>query len=129
MAVSWFALTIHLMTGNAGARLVGAFGGMTYVFLDMHQDIGKQERLSNLYEQLRLKLLDLSRRNPMLNYRLGARSKRHLQIVDEVPEEIYRLLVGEEQALKIAFLRGTRRDYPGREDGRVLLGFGAREGF
>jgi len=59
----------------------------------------------NLYEQLRLKLLDLSKKNPMLNYRLGARSKRHLQIVDEVLEEAYRKLVGEDTALKIAFLQ------------------------
>jgi hypothetical protein len=52
-----------------------------------------------------LKLLDLSKKNPMLNYRLGTRSKRHLQIVDEVLEEAYRRLVGEEGALKIGFLQ------------------------
>ena len=68
-------------------------------------DAAEQQRLKNLYEQLRLKLLDLSKKNPMLNYRLGARSKRHLQIVDEVLEEAYRKLVGEDTALKIAFLQ------------------------
>ena len=46
-------------------------------------EAAEQQRLMNRYEQLRLKLLDLSKKNPMLNYRLGARSKRHLQIVDE----------------------------------------------
>ena len=49
------------------------------------------QRLSNLYEQLRLKLLDLSKKNRMLNYSLGARSKRHLQIIDEVLEGVYSL--------------------------------------
>jgi hypothetical protein len=51
-------------------------------------DMNEQQRLTKLYEQLRLKLLDLSRKNPMPNYRLGIRSKRHLQIVDEVREEV-----------------------------------------
>jgi hypothetical protein len=69
------------------------------------EDANEQQRLTKLYEQLRLKLLDLSKKNPMLNYRLGARSKRHLQIVDEVLEEAYRKLVGEDVALKIAFLQ------------------------
>ena len=50
-------------------------------------------RLGQLYEILREKLLDLTKRNRMLNYSLGARSKRHLQIFDEVPEETYRRLV------------------------------------
>jgi hypothetical protein len=75
-------------------------GGPTSV-----EDANEQQRLTRLYEQLRLKLLDLSKKNPMLNYRLGTRSKRHLQIVDEVLEEVYRKLVGEEAAFKIAFLQ------------------------
>ncbi len=40
----------------------------------------------------------------MLNYSFGARSKRHLQIIDEVLEEVHRKFVGEEATLKIAFL-------------------------
>jgi hypothetical protein len=52
----------------------------------------EQLRLAHLYEQLRLKLLDLSKRNRMLNYIFSTRSKRYLQIVDEVLEEIYRKL-------------------------------------
>jgi very-short-patch-repair endonuclease len=68
------------------------------------ENVTEQERVTKLYEQLRLKLLDLSRKNPMLNYRLGARSKRYLQIVDEVLEDTYRKLVGQDAALKIAFL-------------------------
>ena len=47
-------------------------------------DLGEQSRLTEVYGRLRLKLLDLSKKNRMLNYNLGSRSKRHLQIVDEV---------------------------------------------
>lgn len=58
-------------------------------------------RLAGVYDRLRLKLLDLSKKNRMLNYSLGARSKRHLQIVDEVMEEVYRKLAGEDASLRI----------------------------
>ena len=58
-------------------------------------DIAEQERLQGLYAGLREKLLDLTKRNRMLNYSLNARSKRHLQFFDEVPEQIYRLLAAE----------------------------------
>jgi len=37
----------------------------------------------------------------MLNYSLGSRSKRHLQIVDEVIDEAYKKLVSEEATLRI----------------------------
>jgi very-short-patch-repair endonuclease len=58
-------------------------------------------RLAGVYERLRLKLLDLSKKNRMLNYSLGTRSKRHLQVVDEVMEEVYRKLAGEDASLRI----------------------------
>ena len=61
----------------------------------------EQLRLAGVYERLRLKLLDLSKKNRMLNYGLGPRSKRHLQIVDEVMEEVYRKLAGEDASLRI----------------------------
>jgi hypothetical protein len=64
-------------------------------------DATEAQRLANLYEQLRLELLDLSKKNRMLNYSLGARSKRHLQIIDEVPEEVYKKLVEEEAGLRL----------------------------
>src|SRR5665213_1677442 len=67
-------------------------------------DSSEQVRLESLYEKLRMKLLDLSRRNRMLNYSLGARSRRHIQIVDTTLEDVYARLVGEESKLKIAFL-------------------------
>lgn len=67
-------------------------------------DPAEQHRLQGLYEALRVKLLDLTKRNRMLNYSFGARSKRHLQVVDEIPEQIYRLLVGENASLEVTSL-------------------------
>jgi Protein of unknown function (DUF4011) len=61
----------------------------------------KKKRLADLYDGLRLKLLDLSKKNRMLNYSLGAKSKRHLQIIDEVIEEVHKKLVEEEASLRI----------------------------
>ncbi len=67
-------------------------------------DAAEQARLARLYAGLRERLLDLSRRNPMLNYKHQPRSKRQLQIVDEVPEEVYRQLTGAEASLDIIAL-------------------------
>jgi very-short-patch-repair endonuclease len=67
-------------------------------------DSGEQTRLERLYEQLRNKLLDLTKKNKMLNYTFGARSKRQLQIVNEVLEEAYSKLVGDDVSLRIAYL-------------------------
>ena len=67
-------------------------------------DSSEQQRLEGLYERLRLKLLDLSRKNRMLNYGLGVRSKCYLQIVDQVLEGVYSKLVGDEARLRISFL-------------------------
>jgi hypothetical protein len=59
-------------------------------------------RLKGLYEDLRLRLLDLSKRNQLLNYGLSARSKRFLQIVDGTLERAHILLAGDEATLRIA---------------------------
>lgn len=67
-------------------------------------DSNEGGRLERLYEQLREKLLDLTKKNRMLNYALGARSKRQLQIVDEVLEEIYTKLAADDASLKIVYL-------------------------
>jgi hypothetical protein len=45
------------------------------------------QRLSNLYEQLRLKLLDLSKKNRMLNYSLGARSSGDGALLPSIPQD------------------------------------------
>lgn len=51
--------------------------------------------LHQAYEKLRERLLDMTLRNPMLSYKHRPTSKRQLQIVDEVPEEVFRHLTGE----------------------------------
>src|ERR1700757_1387514 len=61
----------------------------------------EQSRLATVYGNLRERLLDLSLRNPMLSFKHRATSKRLLQIVDAVPEEVYRKLVGEDLALEL----------------------------
>jgi hypothetical protein len=61
----------------------------------------EQARLAVIYGHLRERLLDLSLRNPMLSYKHRATSKRQLQIVDAVPEEVYRRLVGENASFDI----------------------------
>jgi len=55
-------------------------------------DTKENARLGKLYEQLRERLLDMSLRNPMLSYKHRATSRRQLQIVDEVPENVFGLL-------------------------------------
>lgn len=65
------------------------------------EDLNEARRLAATYENLRERLLDLSKKNRMLNYNLGARSKRHLQFVDEVMEEVYRKLAQEDASLRI----------------------------
>jgi hypothetical protein len=68
-------------------------------------DLDEHGRLTEVYGRLRLKLLDLSKKNRMLNYSLSSRSKRHLQIVDEVIDEVYKKLVVEEETLRIEPLK------------------------
>jgi hypothetical protein len=65
-------------------------------------DASEDTRMKGLYEDLRLRLLDLSKRNQLLNYGLSARSKRYLQIVDATLEGAHMLLAGDEAALRIA---------------------------
>ena len=40
-------------------------------------------------EQYRAKLLDLSSRNPLVNFRHSDRSRSHVRIVDEIPEKLF----------------------------------------
>ncbi|MCZ8158898.1 MAG: DUF4011 domain-containing protein [Rhizobiaceae bacterium] len=56
-------------------------------------DASEKARLGALYEGMRIKLLDLTKRNRMLSYPLKARAKTQVQVVDEVLEESYKLLV------------------------------------
>ena len=61
----------------------------------------EEARLARVYEDLRVRLLDLSKRNQLLNYRFSARSKRYVQIVDGSLEAIYDWLVSQELSLRI----------------------------
>ncbi len=69
----------------------------------MH-DTAEGARLAQLYEVLRLRLLDLSKRNRLLNYSLSTRSKRFLQIVDDSLDGVHQRLAGDEVTLRIAAL-------------------------
>ncbi len=55
--------------------------------------------LSTELERFRHKLLDLSLKNPLLNYRISKR--RTLEIVDEIPDEVYRRLVVQEKSMQV----------------------------
>src|SRR5260370_4579636 len=85
------------------------------------EDLGEQDRLTEVYGRLRLKLLDLSKKNRMLNYNLGSRSKRHLQIVDEVMDEIYKKLAGDDATLRIEPL-DEPEDVPPEEKTEEFVG-------
>ncbi|MGD9738138.1 MAG: DUF4011 domain-containing protein [Bauldia sp.] len=61
------------------------------------------ERLTRIYDALREKLLDLTKRNRMLNYTIGPRA-RQLQIVDEVLEEVYVRFVEDDAAFRVVAL-------------------------
>src|SRR5712672_4775546 len=51
-------------------------------------------------ENLRPKLLDLSRRNPLIATKLGPRSNSHVRVVDELPDILfYKLNNGQEMRL------------------------------
>ncbi len=65
--------------------------------LDTHDGV----RLAKLYEGLRLKLLDLTRRNQLLNYSLSPRSRRFVQIVDTTLESVHEKIVSDEATLRI----------------------------
>src|SRR3984893_2471306 len=67
-------------------------------------DHEEQSRLATIYGNWRERLLDLSLRNPMLSFKHRATSKRQLQIVDAVPDQIYRKLVADGLSLELRSL-------------------------
>src|SRR5437879_589795 len=48
-------------------------------------------------QQFRGKLLDLSSRNPLLNFRHSERSRSHIRVVDEIPEILFEKLTASRQ--------------------------------
>src|SRR6202035_5863178 len=97
----WLWLWFTQICKHRRARGSSASRGDQLIFMSESRE---QQRLEGLYERLRLKLLDLSRINRMLNYSFGVRSQRYLQIVDDVLEGVYVKLVGDEARLRISFL-------------------------
>jgi hypothetical protein len=77
-------------------------------------------RLANVYSALRDKLLDLTKRNRMLSYSLGARSRRSLQIVDAIPNAVYRALVDQDASLALKAL-DEPKDIPADEKSEDFL--------
>ncbi len=67
-------------------------------------DPNEQKRLEGPYEGLRVRLLDLSRTNQLLNYNLRPRSKRFLQVIGCSLEDAHRRLALDEATLKISAL-------------------------
>jgi len=57
------------------------------------QEKEKEELIRRLIEKSRLKLLDLSRRNPLLFTRFSERSHSHIRVVDELPQVLFDRLV------------------------------------
>ncbi len=51
-------------------------------------------------EQLRTKLLDLSNRNRLLNFRFSESSRTHVRIIDELPDQLFNRLNGEPNTTK-----------------------------
>jgi hypothetical protein len=55
------------------------------------------EFVKKTIQQFREKLLDLSSRNPLLNFRHSERSRSHIRIVDEIPETLFQRLSASRQ--------------------------------
>lgn len=55
---------------------------------------GDLKFLSESLEKLRIKLLDFSRRNPLINTSFGGRSNKYIRVVDELPDVLFSRLKG-----------------------------------
>ena len=64
-------------------------------------DETEQARLVGTFEKLRTKLLDLTLRNPMLSYKPHSRSRKHLRLIDDAPEDVHERLSVEELELDL----------------------------
>ncbi|WP_159726874.1 DUF4011 domain-containing protein [Methylosinus sp. Ce-a6] len=64
----------------------------------------EKQRLLGIFGNLRDRLLDLTLRNPMLNYKPLSRSRRHLQIVDDSLEDVASRLIKEALVLDVVAL-------------------------
>ena len=76
--------------------------------------------ISNTIENLRLKLLDLSRRNPLVSTRFSARSNSHFRVVDELPD-VLSFDLGNQQSMRLIPLPALDED-PKDEQGALFQG-------
>ncbi|MDP3509286.1 MAG: DUF4011 domain-containing protein [Candidatus Melainabacteria bacterium] len=72
---------------------------MTSTSLPVDMESQKANELAELIKarvnNLRPKLLDMSRRNPLISPKLGPRSNSHIQVVDELPEVLFNNLASQ----------------------------------
>ena len=78
---------------------------------------GLDDLIRSRIENLRPKLLDLSRRNPLISARLSPRSSSLIRVVDELPDVIASYLSGEQQMRLVPLppLEDDPRDEQSRE--------------
>ena len=55
-----------------------------------------EELVERSIEKLRQRLLDLSNRNRLLNYKHSDRARTHIRIIDELPDVLYERLKNDE---------------------------------
>ena len=72
--------------------------------------ISHKVELEKQLDHLRENLLDLTMRNPLLNFRPGAKS---IQVINDIAPEIYDLLILQEK--KLQFLPTKQEDEPDKE--------------
>lgn len=77
---------------------------------------GIEELIRKRIEGLRPKLLDLSRRNPLISTRFSSRSSSHIRVVDELPD-VLAYALGSGRCLRLDPLPPLEED-PRDEDGR-----------
>src|SRR5258708_33585260 len=75
---------------------------------------GLDDLIRSRIENLRPKLLDLSRRNPLISTRLSPRSNSLVRVVDELPDVIASYLAGE-QRMRLGPLPPLENDPPAEQ--------------
>jgi hypothetical protein len=80
--------------------------------------------ISSLIENSRKELLDLGLRNPLLNYRSSR--ARGIEVVDELPVEVFRILVRERRP--VSFKAAPERSDAQPEEGELLVQPGDENG-
>lgn len=80
----------------------------------------KAETTAVLLRDLRSRLLDLSNRNKLLNFKFSERSRTHVRIIDELPDVLFRRL-GEGKSLTFKSLPELEEDEPRDEQSDEFL--------